>query len=253
MVDRRKALHRRACDWSAGHPEVFLTGQIPYASVVEQMTVRRMPLPAFAARDSATSAFARIWTEIQARLQQRGEGSPRPRDRWARLLRAIESLIVRLESAGGDDAGSVPQALDVNAGGGCSPQGIPDVNGSQDVHIVHSFDTGDRDLQRRGYVVQLSECAGRMRVTAARSECDDDATDATKRVQAQIDNWWAAEILSGVMSPLTALERRLSTPKSGLVERVIAIVAGRRLFRIGSRVAGQADTESGRLTYALNS
>src|SRR4029077_9469742 len=98
MVDRRKALHRRACDWSAGHPEVLLTGQIPYASIVEQMTVRRMPLPAFAVRDSATSAFARIWTEIQARLQKRGEGSPRPRDRRAHLLRAIESLIVRLES-----------------------------------------------------------------------------------------------------------------------------------------------------------
>ncbi len=74
--------------------------------------------------------------------------------------------------------------------------------------------------------------------------------DASERVQAPIDNWSAAEILSGVMSPLTALERRLSTPKPGLVERVIAIVAGRRLFRIGSRVAEQDDTESRRLTYA---
>jgi len=250
MVDRRKALHRRACDWSAGHPEVLLTGQIPYASIVEEMTVRRMPLPAFAVRDSATSAFALIWTEIQARLQQRGEGSPRPRDRWAHLLRAIESLIVRLESAGGDDAGSVSQALDVNADDGRRLQGVRDVNGSQDVHIVHRFDTDGRELQRRGYLLELCECAGSMRVMVARSECDDDGANATERVQAQIDNWSAAEILSGVMSPLTALERRLSTPTSGLVERVIAIVAGKRLFRIESHVAGQADTESRRLAYA---
>jgi chromosome partitioning protein len=60
MVDIRKTLHRRACEWSAGHPEVFLSGQVPYASVVEQMSVRRMPLPAFAERDAATNAFAGI-------------------------------------------------------------------------------------------------------------------------------------------------------------------------------------------------
>ncbi len=149
---------------SADHAEVLLTGQIPYAGIVEEMTVRRMPLPVFAVRDSATSAFARIWTEVQARLQQRREGGPRPRDRWAHLLRAIESLIVRLESAGGDEAGSVSKALDVNAGDDRRLQGIRDVNGSQDVHIVHRFDTDGRDLQRRGYLLELCECAGSMRI-----------------------------------------------------------------------------------------
>ena len=56
MVDRRKTLHRRACEWA--HPEVFLAGQIPYASVVEEMAARRMPLASFAPRDPATIAFA---------------------------------------------------------------------------------------------------------------------------------------------------------------------------------------------------
>jgi cellulose biosynthesis protein BcsQ len=73
MVDRRKALHRRACEWATVLPDVFLTGQVPYASVVEQMAVRRMPLATFAARDAATAAFAQIWIELQARSAQVSE------------------------------------------------------------------------------------------------------------------------------------------------------------------------------------
>ena len=34
MVDRRKTIHRRACQWATLHPQIFLAGQIPYASVV---------------------------------------------------------------------------------------------------------------------------------------------------------------------------------------------------------------------------
>jgi cellulose biosynthesis protein BcsQ len=51
MVDRRKALHRHATEWSAANPQIFMSAQIPYSSVVEQMTIRRMPLAAFAARE----------------------------------------------------------------------------------------------------------------------------------------------------------------------------------------------------------
>jgi len=50
MVDRRKTLHRRACEWSARQSEIFLAGQIPYASAVEQVGILRMPLPVFAPR-----------------------------------------------------------------------------------------------------------------------------------------------------------------------------------------------------------
>ena len=72
MVDRRKTIHRRACQWATLHPQIFLAGQIPYASVVEQMAVRRMPLPAFAPGDPAALAFRSIWTELQERLDLRG-------------------------------------------------------------------------------------------------------------------------------------------------------------------------------------
>src|SRR4030095_12396702 len=103
MVDRRKMLHRRACEWSADHPEIFMLREIPYASVVEQMAVRRMPLPVFAPRDPATPAFAAVWAELQTRLQQGKHESPRPRDEWARLLQTVESMIARLESAESQD------------------------------------------------------------------------------------------------------------------------------------------------------
>ena len=101
MVDRRKALHRCASDWIANQPEVFLNSEIPYASVVEQMTVRRTPLGVFAPRDAATKAFAQLWAELQTRvLQQRREEQPPSRHRRAIHLRAIESLITQLESVG---------------------------------------------------------------------------------------------------------------------------------------------------------
>jgi chromosome partitioning protein len=234
MVDRHKTLHRRACDWSAGHPEAFLTGQIPYASVVEQMTLRRMPLAMFAPRDSATTAFAGIWAELQTRLQQRREGGPQQRDRWGLLLQALESLIVRLESAGGQEGS---QAEDAKSNPGAGPAVEVDSPGGGDVHFVHSFDIEGRDLQRCGYVLELHERKGGLHVVAARSGSDDDEADTSQRAEIQIDNRWAMEILSGAMSPLAALERRLGTPKLSVVENVIAIVGGRRLQRIGSRVA----------------
>ena len=222
MVDRRKALHRRACDWPADRPEVFLSGQIPYASVVEQMTVWRTPLPVFAPRDPATSAFAEIWAELQTRLQQRGQGRPRPRDRWGTYLRAIESLILQLESAGEQETVAASLAPAVDGGG---------------AHFIHGFDTDGRDLQRCGFVLELHERSGSLTVVAARPGGEQEL-EVTKRAQAEIDRSWAIEILSGAVSPLAALERRLGAPRPRLVEHLIAVVGGRKLRRIGSRVAG---------------
>jgi len=96
MVDRRKGLHRRAAECCADHREIFLEGEVPYASVVEEMTVRRLPLPAFAPRDPATRAFGDIWSQLQTLLLERRAPSRSPR-RWRLVLEAIESLIARLE------------------------------------------------------------------------------------------------------------------------------------------------------------
>jgi hypothetical protein len=262
MVDRRKALHRRACEWSAGNSEIFLSGQIPYASIVEQMAVRRMPLPVFAARDSATAAFAGIWSEVETRLERREQASSRPRDRWVLLLRAIESLIARLEAFSGQeldgtrqssidvaDRRTIPRCTTVHGEQREDPQnkrgsGLViehDSSAEDEVHFVHSFDTDGSDLRRCGYVLELREGPDRLVVVAARSGAGKDDTDSAGRTHARIDSWWATQILSGMMSPLTALERRFVSPRPVLVENLRAIVRGEKLRRIESR-AGSLET-----------
>jgi hypothetical protein len=235
MVDRRNTLHWRACQWSAAYPEVFLSGQIPYASVVEQMTVRRMPLPAFAPRDAATIAFAGIWSELQQRLQRREqEGEEKeaaPPARWQRLLETIESLIVQLESADGQDSGaSRPLGLDDGATVAtiAFPKTMARISAAEgadgstngDVNFVHRFDTDRRDLQRSGYVLELREGPGSLIVAVTRSGADHERGDPLRRAEAQIDGWWATQILSGQMSPLEALERRIGTRVPWLIETV---------------------------------
>ncbi|MGE4432363.1 MAG: ParA family protein [Sphingobium sp.] len=65
MVDRRRSLHRSAIaeqpDWAA----------IPMASAIEQMTVRRKPLGAFAPSSPAARQFAALWTTIERQLVSR--------------------------------------------------------------------------------------------------------------------------------------------------------------------------------------
>ena len=101
MVDRRKTLHRRACECAAAYSEFFLAGQIPYASVVEQMAVRRMPLALFAARDAATTAFSQIWAELETRVEPGREEFVNRQETWAGARRIVEQLIARVESSDG--------------------------------------------------------------------------------------------------------------------------------------------------------
>ena len=63
MVDRRKALHRRTCDWVGG----FLETAIPYSSLVEQMSSRRSPLFTYAPRTRPARAYEQLWSEILER------------------------------------------------------------------------------------------------------------------------------------------------------------------------------------------
>ena len=101
-----------------------------------------------------------------------------------------------------------------------------------DTQVVHTFDTERRDLKRRGYLLDLRMGGGRLMVVASRV-----GTDMTRRAQAQIDSSWAREILTGTMSPLSVLDRRLGLPRPPLVECVRMIVGGQRLHRVDSRAA----------------
>jgi chromosome partitioning protein len=65
MVDRRRSLHRAALESQTGWPA------IPMASTIEQMTVRRKPLGAFAPASPSAQAFASLWTQVERQLSAR--------------------------------------------------------------------------------------------------------------------------------------------------------------------------------------
>jgi cellulose biosynthesis protein BcsQ len=217
MVDRRRAGHRRAAAWSARHPELFVAAQIPYASIVEQMSIRRVPLPAFAARDAATAAYAAMWAELDVRLRGRPAGTS-PRKSWKRLAATIESLLLELEEVERRQEAPTAAAAEPHA------------------EFVHAFDTEARDLQRSGCVLELRERAGSWLVTIRAGDRPDEA-DGTWQASAAVDGRTAMRVLSGAWSPLEVLEHRLRGRAPAVVGHVRAIVAGWTLRRIDSRVS----------------
>lgn len=62
MVDRRRKLHLAAL---AEHPD---WPAIPYASIVEQMGLKRQPLGGFAPNSAPAREFAALWVQIEQRL-----------------------------------------------------------------------------------------------------------------------------------------------------------------------------------------
>jgi chromosome partitioning protein len=241
LVDRRKLLHRRASQWLMEDPELFLSGYIPYASVVEQMAVRRLPLAEFAPRDSATAAFAAIWAELQTRLD-RDVARPAEQPEWLRMLHVVESLIADLEPVEREEAQANtfgPTTHTEERGGwthfgrNLAAAGSPPAEA--DVSFLHRFDTDRRDLEKSGRVLELHERNGSFFVVASVLEGDRRA-DGSARTEVQIDKAWAVQILAGSMSPLTALERRLGRPEPHVVEEIRWIAAGRKLRRVDTRV-----------------
>ena len=240
MVDRRKTLHRRACEWSTRQSEIFLAGQIPYASAVEQMGILRMPLPVFAPREPATRAFAAVWAELQKRVQHRRmTGRTSLKDRWMVQLRSIESFMVQLESVHSQEGASSDVTPAVDSVNSRSAPRTVAVDGRQDILFVHRFDTDERHLQRSGCLLELHERRGAFFLVAARADVNKNAADTAGRALAQIDASWASAILSGRMSPLDALQQRLGP--TATVEHVRTTFAGKKLVRIDS-VVNQGET-----------
>jgi chromosome partitioning protein len=67
MIDRRKRLHTQiAADLPAQRRD-FATAAIPALSVIEQMSVHRAPVSAFAPRSQAARQYALLWEEARAR------------------------------------------------------------------------------------------------------------------------------------------------------------------------------------------
>ncbi len=68
MVDRRKKLHREAEIEIRGRFDNVLATAIPYRSLVEQMGIKREPVPVYAPRSQAARDYAALWAEVGALL-----------------------------------------------------------------------------------------------------------------------------------------------------------------------------------------
>jgi chromosome partitioning protein len=70
MVDRRKSLHREVISSTREQFPSLLATEVPYASEIERMTLRRAPLPAFAPSSAAGLIYAALWAEVEGRMGQ---------------------------------------------------------------------------------------------------------------------------------------------------------------------------------------
>ena len=67
MVDRRKRLHRDIITRLTAERSDIATATIPAMTLVEQVSVRRAPVPAFAPRSTATRHYQELWAELRGR------------------------------------------------------------------------------------------------------------------------------------------------------------------------------------------
>ncbi|HLX48241.1 MAG TPA: ParA family protein [Streptosporangiaceae bacterium] len=67
MVDRRKRLHRDITERLPASRPGIASATIPAMTLVEQMAVRRAPVPAFAPRSAAAQRYRELWAELRTR------------------------------------------------------------------------------------------------------------------------------------------------------------------------------------------
>lgn len=68
MVDGRKSMHRDIAFAVLKEFDGILRSAIPYLSTVEQMGIKREPVPAFAAGSQAAKAYQMLWNEVRAEV-----------------------------------------------------------------------------------------------------------------------------------------------------------------------------------------
>jgi chromosome partitioning protein len=258
MVDKRKALHRDICEWAVQHPEFFLPAQVPYASVIEQMSVNRKPLAAVAPQDAATAAFSNLWCNVRARLAEPAPAVASEEQRSAAFSKDILDEIAKL--GGEADHEAVPDDL--------RPYELPHATSTassadvQDTHrirleadsedafeslqlvlsagavqcttrLMHIFDTDDGVLLRDGYVLQLREEAGAFAVALeTQGNCCGHVSQHEEAQVAAVDGRWAADILAGCRSPITVLERRFGQPLPILISAAATATGKQPLRRV---------------------
>jgi cellulose biosynthesis protein BcsQ len=76
MVDRRKRLHRDIVARLTAERADVAAAVIPAMTLVEQMAVRRAPVPAFAPRSAAAEHYRQLWAELRGRARLTGTAMP---------------------------------------------------------------------------------------------------------------------------------------------------------------------------------
>jgi len=69
MADRRKVLHRGMLEDPPKTRSGFMTSDIPYASEIEQMGVKRAPLIVYAHHSRIADAYRSLWKELKSHLE----------------------------------------------------------------------------------------------------------------------------------------------------------------------------------------
>jgi chromosome partitioning protein len=67
MIDQRKRLHREICEQLPARRADVAATAIPALSLIEQMSVQRAPVTAFAPRSTAARRYAQLWQEARER------------------------------------------------------------------------------------------------------------------------------------------------------------------------------------------
>jgi chromosome partitioning protein len=76
MIDRRKRLHREISEQLPTQRDDLAATAIPALSIIEQMSVQRAPVSAFAPRSAAARSYAALWAEAAQRGRLPAPGAP---------------------------------------------------------------------------------------------------------------------------------------------------------------------------------
>ena len=68
MVDRRKNLHKQVTESLRDDYPMIMRTEIPYSSEIEQMSLRRAPIPSYSPKSLSGRRFTALWSEIQKHL-----------------------------------------------------------------------------------------------------------------------------------------------------------------------------------------
>jgi cellulose biosynthesis protein BcsQ len=68
MVDRRRNLHKHVTASLRDDYPMILNTEIPYSSEIEQMSLRRAPIPSYSPRSLSGRAFTALWAEARRKM-----------------------------------------------------------------------------------------------------------------------------------------------------------------------------------------